>query len=415
MTLHTDLPPIVLTGADWPEELERSRERGPIARVELPGGVLAWSVTDTAVLRALMKDPRISKDAHQHWPALRDGEITPAWAMYGWVAVRSMLTVDGEDHTRLRRVVTPAFTPRRIEAMRPGIEAITAELIEGLSAMPIGETVDLRALFVNEVPIRVICELMGVPASPAAALCACTTKILDITLTPAQAEANLGEMYQVLAELIAFKADHRGEDVTSTLLEAYARDELSDKELADTLMLLIVAGYETTTHLLDQAIVALLRDRTLLSNAMAGEFTWGAVVEEVLRLQPPLPLMPFRFAVTDIDLGDGFVIKAGDVVLVNLAAVGRDPNLHRTPERFDPTRAEGGHLAFGHGPHFCVGAPLARLEATVALPALFAAFPDMELAADPQDLAPIASLVVNGHLRLPVTLGARTHAAPRPA
>ncbi|WP_216917129.1 cytochrome P450 family protein [Nocardia noduli] len=410
MTLHTDNPPVLLTGTDWPGELARLRERGPIARVELPGGVLAWSVTDTAVLRELLNDPRIAKDAHQHWPALREGEITPAWSMYGWVAVRSMLTVDGEDHTRLRRVVTPALTPRRIEALRPGIEAIAAELIVGLAATRPGDIIDLRALFVNEVPIRVICELVGVPAGPAAALCACTTKILDITLTPAQAEANLTEMYRVLADLIAYKQDHRGEDVTSTLLDAHARGELSDKELADTLMLLIVAGYETTTHLLDQAIAALLRDRELLSDAMAGRISWVAVVEETLRYSPPLIQMPFRFAIEDIDLGDGVVIAKGDVVLVHLAAVGRDPNLHRSPDRFDPTGPDGGHFAFGHGPHYCIGAPLARLEATVALPALFAAFPDMELVTDAGNLDRIPSLVVNGHTRLPVALGGRSRA-----
>ncbi|MGY1943913.1 cytochrome P450 family protein [Nocardia asiatica] len=414
MTPHTDYPPIVLTGADWPGELELLRGRGPIARIELPGGVEAWSVTDHAVLRDLMNDPRISKDAHQHWSALRDGEITPAWPMFGWVAVRSMLTTDGEDHPRLRRVVTPAFTPRRIEALRPEIEAIAAELIDSLAATPVGATVDLRERFANEVPIRVICELMGVPAGPAAGLCACTTKILDTTLTPAHAEANLVELFEVLDDLIAYKQANCGDDVTTTLLDAHARGELSYKELADTLMLLTVAGYETTTHLLDQAIVALLRDPGLRADVMAGRISWPAVVEETLRYSPPLIHMPFRFAVEDIDLGDGFVIGKGDVVLVALAAVGRDKNLHWSPERFDPTGPDGAHFAFGHGPHFCIGAPLARLEAMVALPALFAAFPNMELATDAESLDRIPSLVVNGHIRLPVTLGARTR-APEPA
>lgn len=250
---------------------------------------------------------------------------------------------------------------------------------------------------------------MGIPAEPATALCACTTAILDITLTPEQAEANFTLLYRILAELITHKRAHPGDDVTTALMTAHDADgdRLSEQELGDTLMLIITAGHETTAHLLDQTISALLTHRRQRAAVLTGRVSWSEVIEETLHLQPPIVHMPFRFAVEDIDIPSaGVHIATGDVIIASLAGAGRDPGVHDNADRFDPTRPIKDHLAFGHGTHYCLGAPLARPEAGIALPALFTRFPSVELATgDPRRLEPIPSIVVNGHRRLPVRLG----------
>ncbi|MEU1984438.1 cytochrome P450 [Nocardia sp. NPDC019395] len=418
MTHTVNQEPIVLTGVDMADELKQLQARRPISRVELPGGVLAWSVTDPDLLKRLMTDPRVSKDAHQHWPALINDEITQDWVMYPWVAVRSMLTRYGTDHQRLRKIVTPVFTHRRIQALRPTIEAITTELLDDIAAVPAGEAVDLRARFADEVPIRVITHIMGVDPYQAADLATGAHAILDTTLTPDQAALNFAEMNRVLGELIADKRSHPRDDLTTALITASDEDgrRLSEQELGDTLMLIITAGHETTAHLLDQAITALLAHSQICADVLAGDIPWEAVVEETLRRDPPIIHMPFRFAVDDIDLdlhNGSFRIARGEVLLASLAAVGRDPRIHHDPDRFDPRRPVKDHLAFGHGAHFCLGAPLARLEATVALPALWTRFRDMQLAIAADRLKRLPSIVVNGHRELPVYLGREPRTTPK--
>ncbi|MFF3221171.1 cytochrome P450 [Nocardia suismassiliense] len=400
--------PIVLdtTGADIQGESARIRARGPVALVELPGGVPAWSATDAAVLKSLLADPRVSKDPRQHWSAFINGEITEAWPLLPWVAVDNMFTAYGADHRRLRKLVSPAFTHRRTTALRPRIEAITENLLNALAATLPGESVDLRAGFAYPVPIQVITEMMGVPEHLGAAIHKCVDGFFDTSFTPEQAQANYLEMYRLISELVAFRTETPGDDVASVLIATRDEDgaQLAEKELVDTLMLVINAGHETTVNLLDQAIFALLTHPEQRADVVEGRVPWSDVVEETLRYEAPVAHLPLRYAVDDIEIGD-IRIPKGAAILASYAGAGRDPNLHGpTADRFDVHRTNKDHLSFGHGAHHCIGAPLARLEAAIALPALFERFPDLRLAVDPAELQPVGSFVSNGHRRLPVYL-----------
>ncbi|MFI6997009.1 cytochrome P450 [Nocardia sp. NPDC050175] len=401
--------PIVLdtTGADIQGESARIRARGPVAVVELPGGVPAWSATDAAVLKSLLADPRVSKDPRQHWSSFINGEITEAWPLLPWVAVDNMFTAYGADHRRLRKLVSPAFTHRRTTALRPRIEAITENLLNALAATLPGESVDLRAGFAYPVPIQVITEMMGVPEHLGGGLHKCVDGFFDTSFTPEQAQANYLEMYRLISELVAYRTETPGDDVTSVLIATRDEDgsQLVEKELVDTLMLVINAGHETTVNLLDQAIFALLTHPEQRADVVEGRVPWSDVVEETLRYEAPVAHLPLRYAVDDIDIGD-IRIPKGEAILASYAGAGRDPNLHgATADQFDIHRTNKDHLSFGHGAHHCIGAPLARLEAAVALPALFERFPNLRLAVDPVELQPVGSFVSNGHRQLPVYLG----------
>ncbi|RMI35415.1 cytochrome P450 family protein [Nocardia stercoris] len=403
--------PIVLdpTGSDIQAEIDRLRAQGPATPVELPGGIRAWSITDTALLERLLVSPQVSKDPRQHWPAFAGGEITPDWSLYLWVAVNNMFTAYGADHRRLRRLVAPAFTARRTDALRPRIEEIAAEILDELAATPAGTVVDLRDEFCYQVPVRVIFELMGVPAELGTGMRACFDAAFDTTITPEDAQANYLELYRFLGELVAYKRATPGDDMTSLLIASRDDDgegaPLSEPELIDTLLLVISAGHETTINLLDQTITALLTHPDELAKVTAGKVSWTDAIEEALRFESAVVHVPLRYAVTEIEVAPGVVIAPGDPILVCYAATGRDPRTHPGDAAvFDVSRADKAHMAFGYGVHHCLGAPLARAEAGIALPALFARFPRLRLAVPAKELEPLPSFISNGHRALPVHL-----------
>jgi 2-hydroxy-5-methyl-1-naphthoate 7-hydroxylase len=395
-------------GRDIPGDAERIRALGPAALVELPGGVRAWAVSDQGLLRRLLIDPRVSRDACQHWPAWIRGEISPDWPLFPWVAVRNMFTAYGPDHRRLRGLVASAFTARRVAGLRPRIEAITGDLLTGLAGLPPDRPVDLRESYAYQLPIRVICELFGISDDVTRAeMSRCVDVLFNIGKSPEEVAAAFPRMQEILRGLVAQKRERPGDDLSSALIAARDQDSsLSEDELVDTLALFVSAGHETTVNLLGNAIVAMLTQPGQLDCVRGGRATWADVIEETLRDQAPITNVPLRFAVEDIDAGGGVTLRAGEAILACFGAAGRDPLVHGSDAgRFDVTRAAKNHLSFGYGPHHCIGAPLARLEAAVALPALFERYPGLALAAGPGELLPLQSPVSHGYRALPAWLG----------
>ncbi len=393
-------------GTDTHAETARLRQQGPIARVELPGGVLAWSVHSYELAKQILKDDRFSKDPRRSWPAYINGEIAPDHPMITWIVMDNMATHDGADHARLRGLLLKAFTTSRVQAMAPGIETMVRELLDDIATAAPEEIVDLKARYCQILPSLLMCDLFGVPKESHADVLQGGHINVDTRLSSEEAEANLGQWHDAMAELIEYRRRQPGDDLTSALIAVKDEDgsRLSDSELMGTLHLMLGAGSETLVNSLSHAILAMLKDSRLRELVKVGQVSWEDVMEEQLRAESPVAHLPFRYATEQFELG-GVTIAKGDVVLIDYAGIGRDPAVHGdSADHFDATRPDKTHLTFGYGVHYCLGVRLAKVTTFIMLPALFNRFPDLELAVRPEELQPQGSFIMNGRRNVPVYL-----------
>jgi cytochrome P450 len=378
----------------------RMREQSPVTSVITPEGQRAWLITRYEDVRKALADPRLSKD----WRKLRSPGFVPDPSV-GFLMAH-MLNADPPDHTRLRRLVQKAFTPGRVAALRPRIEAITASLLDALADGGDARegVVDLITAFAFPLPMTVICELLGIPDGDREEFKTWSQVILSSTATFDEYRAAGGAMYAYFTRLLADKRAAPADDLLSALITARdSGDSLDEPELLAMIFLLLVAGHETTVNLIATGTLALLTHPSELSRLRADPSLLPAAIEELLRYANPLNHATDRYAPEPLEVG-GVMIPAGEPVLVVTSSANRDPARFPDPDRLDLGRDASGHVAFGHGIHYCVGAPLARLEGEIAFGALLSRFPGLSLAVDPAALRWRPSSLIHGLETLPVRL-----------
>ncbi|KUN03917.1 cytochrome [Streptomyces yokosukanensis] len=371
----------------------RLRDTAPVHRITGPDGTPAWLVTRYEDARAALADPRLSLDKrHATAGSYKGFSLPPALDA-------NLLNMDAPDHTRIRRLVSRAFTPRRVRQLHEPIRRTADQLLDALG--PHGTT-DLIASYAAPLPITVICDLLGVPESHRLDFRIWTDTL--VAPDPARPEAARGAVVAMLGfftRLLAAKRAEPADDLLSDLIAVRDEDgdRLGEDELMSLAFLILFAGYENTVQLIGNAALALLRHPDQLAVLREDPTRLPAAVEELVRYEGPALLAIRRFPVEDVTIA-GVTVPAGETVLVSLSAANRDPARFPDPDRLDLSRDAAGHLALGHGVHFCLGAPLARAETEIALTALLERFP--ELALDDGELEWRPSLRGRGLLALPV-------------
>ncbi|MGW6739759.1 cytochrome P450 [Streptomyces sp. NPDC055025] len=381
------------------------REHAPVYRAQLPSGVEAWLVTRYGDARAALADARLSKNPVHHAEAAHAKGKTGIPGERGADLMTHLLNIDPPDHTRLRRLVSKAFTPRRVAEFAPRVQQLTDRLIDGFAAK--GEA-DLIHDFAFPLPIYAICDLLGVPAEDQDDFRDWAGMMIRHGGGPRGGVArSVKKIRAYLAELIHRKRENPGDDLISGLVRASDDGEhLSENEAAAMAFIILFAGFETTVNLIGNGVHTLMRHpeqhARLQRSLDAGETELLATgVEELLRHDGPVELATWRYATEPVTLG-GQRIAVGDPVLVVLAAANRDPERFASPDTPDLARRDNQHLGYGHGIHYCLGAPLARLEGQTALASLLTRLPDVRLAVDPADLRWRGGLIMRGLRTLPV-------------
>ncbi|WP_413799695.1 cytochrome P450 family protein [Streptomyces iranensis] len=390
------------------------RDHAPVHRTTLPSGVDAWLVTRYADARRALADPRLSKNPQRHSAAAHARGKVGIPGERRAELMTHLLNIDPPDHTRLRRLVSKAFTPRRVAAFAPRVRILTDQLIDAFEER--GEA-DLIHEFAFPLPIYAICDLLGVPREDQDDFRDWAGAMIrhgggprgGVARAVKRIRAYLGELiHRKRLELAERGEEEDGEDLISGLIRAGDHGEhLTENEAAAMAFILLFAGFETTVNLIGNGVYALLRhpeQRALMQRALeeGDERLLAAGVEELLRYDGPVEIATWRFATEPLTLA-GQRIAEGEPVLVVLAAADRDPERFAEPDVLDLTRRDNQHLGYGHGIHYCLGAPLARLEAQTAIATLLRRLPGLRLAEDPDDLRWRGGLIMRGLRTLPVT------------
>lgn len=379
------------------------RTKAPLCAFDLPDGIRAWMVSrfDDAVMA--LRDPRFIKDA----ATIAQQENHPQEALAHdnvfRLLTRNLLGVDPPDHTRLRSLVAKTFTPRMVELQRTAVERISNTLLDAVQQRG---WMDLVRDFAFPLPITVLSNILGLPEEDQEQFRKWTSvQIAGFGIFEAirNARAEIEAYLDYIKQLIAQKRKHPADDLVSQLVQIEeAGDRLTEQELVSTVNLLVIAGHETTVNLISGGMLALIQHPDQMEQLRANPSLMSAAVEELLRYISPVTVTTFRWAREDVFWYDKH-IRQGDAVFISLMAADLDPEQFQQPEQLNITREENRHLAFGKGIHFCLGAPLARLEAQIAFSILLQRLPNLRLAVSPDELSWQPSLLMRGLQALPVT------------
>ncbi|MGN9781623.1 cytochrome P450 [Nonomuraea sp. ZG12] len=359
-------------GFDPVPELAAMRDEERVRRISTPFGVDAWLVTRHADVREVLGDAERFKIARRDMMALPGA---PKMTEKEVAAMRAgnLLSTDPPEHTRLRRLLTPEFTIRRMRRLEPRIRDIVTDHLDAMQSA--GSPADLVSSFALPIPSLVICELLGVPYEDRAGFQHRTSRMIDMSVPIEERVRTQLESRAYMGELVARQLVEPGDDLLGMLVREH-RDDVSADELVGIGSLLLLAGHETTSNMLSLGTLALLRHPEQLELLRKEPERIDAALEELLRWLSIVHSGTFKVTTTEVELG-GQKLAAGDLVACALPAANRDPALLPDPERLDITRGEPGHVAFGHGVHHCLGAPLARMEMRIAFPALLDRFPGL--------------------------------------
>ncbi|MCA1672124.1 MAG: cytochrome P450 [Actinobacteria bacterium] len=340
----------------------------PVERVRTPAGDAVWLVRDYTLARQVLTDPRFSRAAavRPDAPKLGGADLSPA----------SIMSLDGDDHTRLRRIVTSAFSTGRVARLRPFVVETAGQLLASMAA--VGPTADLIESFAAPLPVTVLGTLLGVPVADRQLFGSSISVVFDMTASTGEEKSRQRlQLVDYMITLIEAKRSHPGDDLMSGLVAAHRNGQLSRTELISLGLALLTAGYETTVGQLGLSVLALLRTSDPL-RFLEAESDLETLIEELLRTSPATPASFPRVATEDLRLGH-VMIRSGDAVMVSFLDGNRDEQVFPEPARVGSTRTAA-HLTFGHGVHRCLGAPLARLQLHTALELLFRRYPSLRLA-----------------------------------
>lgn len=390
------------------EILETFRDQGPVHEVVFAHGAKVWLVTRYEEIRALVSDPRVSKDGrrmnelfarHSGGP-VEEGDDSAGVGFDDDLATH-MLNSDPPRHTRLRTLVSKAFTGQRVERLRPRVEQVADDLLDGF-ARP--SPVDLVSEFAVRLPITIICDLFGIPDRDREDFRLWGTKLVGAGQDPAEVADASTRVVDYASALIESKRADPGDDMVSALVRVTDEgDRLTHGELVSMIFFLVVAGHITTIYSIGNAVYNLLTHPGELAKLRADRSLIPAAVDELMRYDPAAAVGTFRFTTDEIRVGD-VVIPPDQILALSWSSANRDSSHFPDADRLDLHRHPLGSMAFGHGIHYCLGVPLAKMQIEVALTRLITRFPDLRLAVDPKQLRWENNALLRGLVALPVSV-----------